>query len=487
MKITKKFIAVNICIVLILLSAAIYIISVGNHYTLHTNFYSYRSPNVKVDFSSSGVLELEGYRMENGELVIDLNAVGQGKTNMSIFWNFGEGTETIENLGHKFSVNSLGMIFEVTSGNFNFNGYNVAVIAILALLTITEIIMLLKFHNFRKNGNFCYPMIVCGGIGIYVMIILMYIIYKMLNNVMNSFANFLYFVTETGTMLLIALLPIMLLISILLAISNIWLIFHEGYRLVNMLGIVFAFLWAAGVILSLELYEITRLLNIDKYIDVSFVKDILTYIVGYIECVFLSTIVCSYLSTRYKPHYNKDYIIILGCAIRKDGSPTPILRGRIDRALQFEREQYEKSGKHAKFVPSGGQGGDEVVSEAESMKRYLIEQGIPENQILKEDKSVNTYQNMEFSKKVIENDTDNIENAKIAFSTTNYHVFRGYILAKKIGMKVRGLSAKTKLYFFPNAFLREFIGLLWDQRKKHLIFLTVSIIFLSVLYIIVQY
>ncbi len=115
------------------------------------------------------------------------------------------------------------MIFEVTSGNFNFNGYNVAVIAILALLTITEIIMLLKFHNFRKNGNFCYPMIVCGGIGIYVMIILMYIIYKMLNNVMNSFANFLYFVTETGTMLLIALLPIMLLISILLAISNIWL------------------------------------------------------------------------------------------------------------------------------------------------------------------------------------------------------------------------------------------------------------------------
>ena len=47
----------------------------------------------------------------------------------------------------------------------------------------------------------------------------------------------------------------------------------------------------------------------------------------------------------------------------------------------------------------------------------------------------------------------------------------GYILAKKIGMKVRGLSAKTKLYFFPNAFLREFIGLLWDQRKKHLIFL----------------
>ena len=251
MKITKKFIAVNICIVLILLSAAIYIISIGDHYTFHTNNYCDTVPNVTVTFSSPSVLETEDYRIENGEFVIDLKAVGQGKTNMSIFWDFDEDGEAFVDTRHKFSVNSLGMIFEVTSGNFNFNGYNVAVIAILALLTITEIIMLLKFHNFRKNGNFCYPMIVCGGIGIYVMIILMYIIYKMLNNVMNSFANFLYFVTETGTMLLIALLPIMLLISILLAISNIWLIFHEGYRLVNMLGIVFAFLWAAGVILSL--------------------------------------------------------------------------------------------------------------------------------------------------------------------------------------------------------------------------------------------
>ncbi len=73
-----------------------------------------------------------------------------------------------------------------------------------------------------------------------------------------------------------------------------------------------------------------------------------------------------------------DYIITLGCAIRKDGSPTPILRGRIDRALAFEKEQFEKWNRQAKFVPSGGQGSDEVISEAESMKRYLTEQGVPE-------------------------------------------------------------------------------------------------------------
>ena len=103
------------------------------------------------------------------------------------------------------------------------------------------------------------------------------------------------------------------------------------------------------------------------------------------------------------------------------------------------------------------------------MKRTLAELGVPEERIVKEDKSVNTYQNMAFSKKVIESDS-NSENCNIGFSTTNYHVFRGYTLAEKLGMKVKGLSAKTKLYFFPNAFIREFIGLLWEKKLLHIMY-----------------
>ena len=185
--------------------------------------------------------------------------------------------------------------------------------------------------------------------------------------------------------------------------------------------------------------------------------------------MLLSTIVCAVLSTRYKPPYNLDYIIILGCAIRADGTPTPLLRGRAARALAFEREQFALSGKHAKFVPYGGQGSDEIISEAASIKRWLTEQGVPPEQILEENRSVNTYQNMAFSKQVIEADAGQTEGVQIGFSTTNYHVFRGYTLANRVRMKVKGLSAKTKLYFFPNAFIREFIGLLWEQKLRHLL------------------
>ena len=94
---------------------------------------------------------------------------------------------------------------------------------------------------------------------------------------------------------------------------------------------------------------------------------------------------------------------------------------------------------------------------------------------------------MKFSKKVIEEDAGDLKNTGIAFSTTNYHVFRGYTLAEKLGMKVKGLSAKTKLYFFPNAFLREFIGLIYEQKIRHLFFMISGIIFFASLYFILMY
>ena len=70
--------------------------------------------------------------------------------------------------------------------------------------------------------------------------------------------------------------------------------------------------------------------------------------------------------------------------------------------------------------------------------------GVPEADILKEDKSVNTYQNMAFSKKIIEQDAGSLENINIGFSTTNYHVFRGYTLGQyRIYRKNSGLKRKT--------------------------------------------
>ena len=71
--------------------------------------------------------------------------------------------------------------------------------------------------------------------------------------------------------------------------------------------------------------------------------------------------------------------------------------------------------------------------ESQAMERYLLTKGVPKDRILREDQSDNTYQNMQFSKHVIEKNYGAVEEKKISFATTNYHIFRGYTLAKKNG------------------------------------------------------
>ena len=108
------------------------------------------------------------------------------------------------------------------------------------------------------------------------------------------------------------------------------------------------------------------------------------------------------------------------------------------------------------------------------MKKYLMEQGIKEENIIVEDKSKNTYENVKLSDKIIR---ERNKDAKVAFSTTNYHVFRGGAIAKEQNLNYEGIGAKTKSYFWINAFIREYIATLFLERKGHII--AVSILNLS--------
>jgi uncharacterized SAM-binding protein YcdF (DUF218 family) len=70
---------------------------------------------------------------------------------------------------------------------------------------------------------------------------------------------------------------------------------------------------------------------------------------------------------------------------------------------------------------------------------------------------------MRFSKEKIL--TEN-PNATVAFSTTNFHVFRSGLKARRVKLKALGMGAKTKWYFWPNAAVREFVGLLTEHKGK---------------------
>ena len=263
--------------------------------------------------------------------------------------------------------------------------------------------------------------------------------------------------------------PFVLVFSVALCISNISLIIHEGFRFVNILGILLAVLMLGG---EAVIFFADRFILVSGSAGQILFHEIWTNLFAavylYFECMIIGTIIADVIAALYDPRKNKDFLIILGCSIRKDGTPTPLLKGRCDRAVRFYRKQKKETGKELFFITSGGQGPDEVISESACMKQYLISQGIPEEQILEEDQSTNTEENMKYSRQLIM--TKNPE-GKIAYSTTNYHVFRSGITARRAGMRAFGMGARTKWYFWPNAAVREFISLLTGHLGKQIIIL----------------
>ena len=280
------------------------------------------------------------------------------------------------------------------------------------------------------------------------------------NNTLNSFSYFAYFI-----------LPLIAIIAIYSIFTNIFLIKKEGFKFQNLLGIIFGTGIILGAVTSQYIFDIVNkfeLLNskiyIKKFIDIG-----LNSVLCYFYCLTLATLYCNVMAANHKPHFDKDFVIILGAKIRKDGTLTPILKARVDKAIEFAKNQKENQGKNVIFIPSGGQGSDEIISEAEAMKNYLSENGIEPENIIIENQSTSTIQNMRFSK----NKIDEInKDGKTLFSTTNYHVFRSGVIANNEGLDCEGIGSKTKWYFYTNALIREFVANMVSQKKKHMTLIT---------------
>lgn len=172
-----------------------------------------------------------------------------------------------------------------------------------------------------------------------------------------------------------------------------------------------------------------------------------------------------------RPKRNQDFIIVLGSGLINDRVP-PLLASRIDKAIDFYHWQ-KKVAAPPKIIFSGGQGPDEGISEAEAMQSYAVEKGIPIEDTIQENKSVNTYENMMFSKRIM--DKMNGENKyQSIFATNNYHLFRAGIYARKAGLDSQGIGSKTAFYYWPNAMVREYIAVVVMGKRRH--FMIVSCI-----------
>lgn len=154
-----------------------------------------------------------------------------------------------------------------------------------------------------------------------------------------------------------------------------------------------------------------------------------------------------------------DVIIVLGAGLIDGKRVTRLLANRLKKA----KTVYDQMEKKPRIIVSGGKGKDEQISEAQAMKEYLLQLGIQEDEIIMEDKSTNTFENMKFSKEIIEKMNENV--SRIAFVTNNFHVLRAAYYTKKVGLQAEGISCKTLPYYFPNSYIREYIAIIARYPK----------------------
>lgn len=144
--------------------------------------------------------------------------------------------------------------------------------------------------------------------------------------------------------------------------------------------------------------------------------------------------------------------VVLGCAV-KGSSPSRVLQERIDAAYNYLQEHPQ-----AVCVLSGGKGKGEDISEAECMYQELVRAGIDASRLYQESESVNTKENLENSKKIL--DELHVTEAVTVISS-EFHLYRGRWWADKLGYQNYGYAAHTNWRYFPTLFLREVIAVIY--------------------------
>lgn len=289
-----------------------------------------------------------------------------------------------------------------------------------------------------------------------------------------------YTLLNSGMNFLRLSIPALIIFSAGLFLSNIQLIRIDGRKIRNYSAMSLAVLITAGMAGILLLDRYASITNSESLI-LNLILNLAAAIYLYFECMMIGTIFADVITAKYHPSPDKDVLIVPGAGLEKDGTPTRVLQNRISLARDFYKEQLMKTGRSAVFIVSGGQGADEIQSEAAAMKTWLTAHGVPDEQIYMEDRSTNTHENMLYSKAVISGIKPD---AKIAFFTSDFHVFRAGLKARQVKMKAVGMGSPTRWYFWPNASVREFIGLLTEHRVKQscvLLGLTAIYVLLTIL------
>ncbi len=159
-------------------------------------------------------------------------------------------------------------------------------------------------------------------------------------------------------------------------------------------------------------------------------------------------------TSKFENINNLETVIVLGAGLWGD-KVSPQLALRLDETIMVSELNNDLV-----IIVSGGRGADELISEAEAMKAYLINAGINSENIHMEDQSTSTVENIKYSIDLLEE--LNLADSNIGVITTDFHMCRAKLIGKRLGIHFEGQSAPNIKSIETKNFTREILALIKD-------------------------
>lgn len=172
---------------------------------------------------------------------------------------------------------------------------------------------------------------------------------------------------------------------------------------------------------------------------------------GLISFIAVQALIVSHAFASDTPE--ADWCIVFGAGIR-NGRPSKTLQCRIDTTAD-----YLVRHPGARAVVTGGLEANETITEAEGMRRGLVEKGVDPTRIYLEEKATSTWENLRYSLEVISK-VEGKPVTTMTVITSNFHLFRVHMLAARLGVKVWPVATPTPWYLLPNTCLREYFAII---------------------------
>ena len=175
-----------------------------------------------------------------------------------------------------------------------------------------------------------------------------------------------------------------------------------------------------GVIVALSIFLALGVLGVLLVLGIN------TWVVGSVKDRIIS-------EERAAQLQDIDCIIVLGCQVRSDGSPSHMLEDRLKRGVVL----YDL-GAAPKLLMSGDHG-TEAYDEVDAMKRYAVNAGVPSENVFMDHAGFSTYETVYRAKEIFGAD-------KVLIVTQQYHLYRALHIADALGMEAYGVSADYRQY-----------------------------------------